>query len=61
MLSYVPSEPAKYPNGRVFTDDVIQYRLVFLTKGEVPPTGLSPHTDTLDDFPNWEHRTRSRA
>ena len=51
MLSYEPSEPAKYPNGRVFTDDVIQYRLDFLTKGEVPPTGLSPHTDTLEEFP----------
>ena len=43
--------PRKYPNGRVFTDDVINYRLAFLTKGECPPTGLSPHTDTLDEFP----------
>ena len=51
MLTYNPSKPAKYPNGRVFTDDVINYRLAFLTKGECPPTGLSPHTDTLSEFP----------
>ena len=51
MLTFDPSKPAKYPNGRVFTDDVIDYRLAFLTKGECPPSGLSPHTDTLTDFP----------
>ena len=51
MLSFNPSEPGKYPNGRVFTDDVINYRLAFLSKGDIPPTGLSPHTDTLDEFP----------
>ena len=44
-------KPARYPNGRVFTDDVIDYRLAFLTKGECPPSGLSPHTDTLTVFP----------
>jgi len=51
MLTFNPSIPAEYPNGRVFTDDVINYRLAFLTKGECPPTGLSPHTDTLHEFP----------
>lgn len=51
MLTYNPSKPARYPNGRVFTDDVINYRLAFLTKGDCPPTGLSPHTDTLPTFP----------
>lgn len=51
MLSFDPSQPAKYPNGRVFTDDVINYRLHFLSKGDIPPTGLSPHTDTLPEFP----------
>ena len=51
MLRFDPSKPAKYPNGRVFTDDVIDYRLAFLSKGDIPPTGLSPHTDTLDTFP----------
>jgi hypothetical protein len=51
MLSFNPSEPAAYPNGRVFTDDVIDYRLAFLSKGQIPPSGLSPHTDVLDEFP----------
>ncbi len=51
MLTFNPSKPAKYPNGRVFTDDVIDYRLAFLTKGQCPPSGLSPHTDTLTEFP----------
>jgi hypothetical protein len=50
-LSFNPSKPAKYPNGRVFTDDVIDYRLAFLTKGECPPSGLKPHTDILKEFP----------
>ena len=51
MLTFNPAKPAKYPNGRTFTDDVIDYRLAFLTKGECPPSGLSPHTDTLTEFP----------
>ncbi|MET0705044.1 MAG: DUF4331 family protein [Mycobacterium sp.] len=51
MLSFNPYELGKYPNGRVFTDDVIDYRLFFLSKGDIPPSGLSPHTDTLTEFP----------
>jgi len=51
VLSFDPAKPAKYPNGRVFTDDVINYRLAFLTKNECPPTGLKPHTDVLKEFP----------
>jgi hypothetical protein len=51
VLSFDPSRPAKYPNGRVFTDGVIDYRLAFLTKGQCPPTGLRPHTDVLREFP----------
>src|SRR5271155_4590485 len=51
MLCFNPSTPAKYPNGRVFTDDVINYRLAFLSKGEIPPDGLNPHTDILKEFP----------
>jgi Domain of unknown function (DUF4331) len=51
MLHYDPTKPATYPNGRVFTDDVINHRLAFLSKGEIPPTGLTPHTDTLEVFP----------
>ncbi len=51
MLHFNPSIPAKYPNGRVFTDDVINHRLAFLTKDECPPDGLKPHTDILKEFP----------
>jgi hypothetical protein len=51
MLSFNPSKPATYPNGRVFSDDVINARLSFLSKGDIPPDGLSPHTDTLNEFP----------
>jgi hypothetical protein len=51
MLGYDPSKPAAYPNGRVFTDDVINARLSFLSKGEIPPDGLKPHTDFLKEFP----------
>ncbi len=51
VLSFDPAKPARYPNGRVFTDDVIDYRLAFLTKGECPPSGLKPHSDTLSEFP----------
>ena len=51
MLTFDPSRPAHYPNGRVFTDDVINHRLAFLSKGDIPPTGLRPHSDTLSEFP----------
>src|SRR4051812_34693872 len=51
MLTFDPANPAKYPNGRTPLDDVIDYRLAFLTKGECPPSGLAPHADTLDVFP----------
>jgi hypothetical protein len=51
VLSFDPTRPAQYPNGRVFTDDVINFRLAFLSKGEIPHDGLKPHTDVLDEFP----------
>jgi hypothetical protein len=51
VLSFDPSKPARYPNGRDFTDDVIDYRIAFLTKNQCPPTGLKPHTDVLKTFP----------
>lgn len=61
MLTFNPSQPAGYPNGRVFTDDVINFRLSFLSKGEIPPDGLAPHTDTLTEFPYLgpPHQTQS--
>jgi hypothetical protein len=51
VLTFDPSKPARYPNGRVFSDDVINHRLLFLSKGDVPPPGLAPHSDTLEEFP----------
>ncbi|WP_062437255.1 DUF4331 family protein [Herbidospora daliensis] len=51
VLHFDPAKPAFYPNGRTFTEDVIDIRVAFLTRNEAPPTGLSPHTDTLDRFP----------
>jgi hypothetical protein len=51
VLNFDPSKPAKYPNGRVFTDDVIDYRIAFLAKNQCPPSGLKPHTDILKEFP----------
>jgi hypothetical protein len=51
MLTFAPAKPARYPNGRVFTDDVIDHRLAFLSKGGIPPTGLKPHSDILGEFP----------
>jgi hypothetical protein len=61
MLPFDPSKPAKYPNGRVFTDDVIDHRLAFLSKGDIPPDGLKPHTDILKEFPyiGTPHQTKS--
>src|SRR5207302_3131651 len=47
VLSFDPSKRAVYPNGRSFTDDVIDYPLAFLTKNQCPPTALKPHTDIL--------------
>jgi hypothetical protein len=47
MLSFNPSKPAKYPHGWVFTDNVIDHRLAFFSKGDIPPDGLKPHTDVL--------------
>ncbi len=51
MLNFDHTKPAKYPNGRTFTDDVIDVRLALLTKGQCPPSGLKPHTDVLKEFP----------
>ncbi|OBF30012.1 DUF4331 family protein [Mycobacterium sp. ACS4331] len=51
LLTYNPNLPAGYPNGRTFGDDVVSFRVDFLTKGICPPAGLSPHTDTVDEFP----------
>jgi uncharacterized protein DUF4331 len=51
MMSYNPSKPAGYPNGRLLTDHVVAHRLAFISKGEIPPDGLTPHRDLLGEFP----------
>lgn len=51
VLTYNPAKPAKYPNGRTLSDDVITDRVAFLTNDDCPPSGLTPHDDLLLDFP----------
>jgi hypothetical protein len=51
VMRYNPSQPAGFPNGRTFTDHVVAHRLAFISKGEIPPDGLKPHTDTLNEPP----------
>ena len=51
VLHYDRTQPATYPNGRILTDDVFSMRFVWLTHGNVPPTGLKPHDDLLAQFP----------
>ena len=33
------------------TDDVYSMRFAWLTNGKVPPAGLKPHDDLLNEFP----------
>lgn len=51
MLSYDPSKPVRYPNGRTLTDDVADYRSKFLTKGQKGFSGLSAPDGLLPEFP----------
>jgi hypothetical protein len=51
ILRYDRGQPASYPNGRKLTDDVYSARFAWLTHGKVPPSGLQPHDDMLDEFP----------
>ena len=51
ILHYDRTQPATYPNGRVMTDDVYSIRFAWLTNGKVPPSGLKPHDDLLNEFP----------
>jgi hypothetical protein len=53
VLSFNPSKLAKYPNGRVFTDDVIDYRLAFLTKMSVLPRASSLTPTSSKSFHTW--------
>ena len=51
ILHYDRTQPATYPNGRIPTDDVYSIRFAWLTNGKVPPSGLKPHDDLLNEFP----------
>lgn len=51
VLTYKPSAPAGYPNGRRLTDDVADYRSKFLTNGQKGFSGLSAPADLLPEFP----------
>lgn len=58
-----PKAAALHPDAiyrlNIDNDDVINYRLAFLTKNECPPTGLKPHTDVLKEFPYLGRRIRN--
>jgi hypothetical protein len=51
ILHYDRTRPARYPNGRVMTDDVFSARMIFMTHGRANPQGVRPHDDLLADFP----------
>ena len=51
ILHYDRTAPARYPNGRVMTDDVFSARMIFMTHGRANPQGVKPHADLLADFP----------
>ena len=51
MLRYDPARPAAYPNGRKLTDHVTAARMAMFSNNSVPPDGLGPHDDLLDEFP----------
>ena len=51
ILHYDRTKPATYPNGRVLTDDVYSIRFAWLSNGKIPPAGLKPHDDLLNEFP----------
>jgi Domain of unknown function (DUF4331) len=51
LLRYDRAKPAEYTNGRTPVDDVYSYRFAWLSNGKIPPTGLRPHDDLLNEFP----------
>ena len=51
ILQYDRTKAASYPNGRKPTDDVYSMRFAWLSHGKIPPTGLKPHDDLLNEFP----------
>lgn len=51
ILRYDRAQPAAYPNGRVPTDNVYDYRFDWMSRGQIEPDGLAPHDDLLSDLP----------
>ncbi len=59
ILHYDRTRPARYPNGRVMTDDVFSARMIFMTRGRANPQAVSPHDDLLAHFPTSARPTPS--
>ena len=51
ILPYDSSSAAGYPNGRQFSDDIIDIQLALATNGRVTGDKVGPHTDPLPSFP----------
>jgi Domain of unknown function (DUF4331) len=51
ILHYDRTRPARYPNGRVMTDDVFSARMIFMVHGQATPQSVGPHDDLLASFP----------
>ena len=51
ILHYDRTRPARYPNGRVMTDDVFSARMIFMVHGQATPQPVKPHDDLLAHFP----------
>ena len=51
ILHYDRTRPARYPNGRVLTDDVFSARMIFMVHGQASPQSVGPHDDLLASFP----------
>jgi hypothetical protein len=51
ILHYDRTRPARYPNGRVMTDDVFSARMIFMVHGQASPQSVGPHDDLLAGFP----------
>src|SRR5215203_1510185 len=52
ILPYDPTRPVAYPdNGRLLTDDVVDFFIPILTNGKVTEDKVGPHNDFLPEFP----------
>ena len=51
ILHYDRTRPARYPNGRVMTNDVFSARMIFMVHGQATPQSVGPHDDLLASFP----------